>query len=241
MPESSTHPDLSAQILVPSRPHSFPLVLSQTALLIIDMQYDFCHPDGYSGSVLQADLSAAIAIVPRIQAVLDWARSFGLMVVYTRESHRLDLSDLSDSKRDRYINAGYPVGSLGKMGRFLVQGEPGTNILEDLQPLATELVLDKPAQSAFVATDLEAQLRSHNITHLIFTGVTTECCVLGSYRHASDLGFYGLLLEDCCAAFSAQEHQAALDVLTAEGGAIGWVSKSEELLAIAAPPHPNLF
>jgi biuret amidohydrolase len=223
----------SEAIRVPSRPHLFPLVLNQTALLVIDMQYDFCHPDGYSGSVLGADLSAASAIVPRIQAVIEWARSHNVMVIYTRESHRPDLSDLMPSKRDRYTNAGYPVGSPGNMGRFLIRGEAGTELLADLTPLDSELVLDKPAQSAFVATELEWILRDRNITHLLFTGVTTECCVLGSYRHGSDLGFYGLLLEDCCAAFSAIEHQAAIEVVLGENGAIGWVSSSEELLAIA--------
>jgi biuret amidohydrolase len=221
----------SEVIRVPSRPHPFPMVLSQTALLVIDMQYDFCHPDGYSGSVLGANLSAASAIIPRIQAVIAWARSQSMMVVYTRESHRPDLSDLTPSKRDRYINAGYPVGSPGGMGRFLLQGEPGTELLDDFTPLDSELILDKSAQSAFVATELESVLRSRNVTHLLFTGVTTECCVLGSYRHGSDLGFYGLLLEDCCAAFSAIEHQAAIEVVLGENGAIGWVSSSEELLA----------
>jgi biuret amidohydrolase len=221
----------SEVIRVPSRPHPFPMVLSQTALLVIDMQYDFCHPDGYSGSVLGANLSAASAIIPRIQAVIAWARSQSMMVVYTRESHRPDLSDLTPSKRDRYINAGYPVGSPGGMGRFLLQGEPGTELLDDFTPLDSELILDKSAQSAFVATELESVLRSRNVTHLLFTGVTTECCVLGSYRHGNDLGFYGLLLEDCCAAFSAIEHQAAIEVVLGENGAIGWVSSSEELLA----------
>ena len=223
----------SEPIMVRSRPHPFPLVLSQTALLVIDMQYDFCHPDGYSGSVLGADLSAASAIIARIQSVIAWARTHHMLVVYTRESHRPDLSDLTASKRDRYINAGYPVGSPGKMGRFLIQGEPGTELLDVFTPLDSELVLDKSAQSAFVATELEAVLRSHNITHLLFTGVTTECCVLGSYRHGSDLGFYGLLLEDCCATFDLIEHQAAIEVVLGENGAIGWVSSSEVLLANA--------
>jgi biuret amidohydrolase len=228
---STPHP--TEVIRVPSRPHPFPLILNQTALLVIDMQYDFCHPDGYSGSVLGADLSAASAIVPRIQAVIEWARSHNVAVIYTRESHRPDLSDLTPSKRDRYTNAGYPVGSPGGMGRFLIQGEAGTELLPDFTPLDSEWVLDKPAQSAFVATALELILRDRNITHLLFTGVTTECCVLSSYRHGSDLGFYGLLLEDCCAAFCVIEHQAAIEVVMGENGAIGWVSSSEELLAIA--------
>ncbi len=133
----------SEPILVRSRPHPFPLILSQTALLVIDMQYDFCHPDGYSGSVLGADLTATSAIIPRIQSVIAWARTHSILVIYTRESHRLDLSDMTASKRDRYINAGYPVGSPGKMGRFLIQGEPGTELLDEFRPLETELVLDR--------------------------------------------------------------------------------------------------
>ena len=116
------------------------------------------------------------------------------------------------------------------MGRFLIQGERGCELIDELQPLDTELQLDKPAQSIFIETNLETLLRQRGITHLLFTGVTTECCVLGSYRQASDLGFYGLMLEDCCAAYDAQEHQAAIDVLLGENGAIGWVTTSDLLI-----------
>lgn len=210
-------------------PHPFPIALDTTALLVIDMQHDFCHPEGFCGHDLGADLSAVSAIVPRIQSVIDWCRRHSILVVYTRESHRTDLSDVSPSKQLRYINAGYPVGTLGNMGRFLVQGEPGTTLLDAFTPLDTELQLDKPAQSIFIGTDLEAQLRDRGITHLLLTGVTTQCCVLASYRHASDLGFYCLLLEDCCAAFSPSEHQAAIAVVQSENGAIGWVATSESL------------
>lgn len=216
-----------------AKPHSFPIVLSQTALLVIDMQNDFCHPQGFCGHNLGADLSSVRAIVPRIQAVIEWCRHHGLLVVYTRESHQADLSDVSPSKQLRYTNAGYPIGTPGNMGRFLVQGEPGTALLDVFTPLETELQLDKPAQSIFVGTDLEAQLRDRGITHLLLTGVTTQCCVLATYRHASDLGFYCLLLEDCCAAFSPSEHQAAIAVVQSENGAVGWVARSEALLAMA--------
>lgn len=213
-------------------PHPFPIALETTALLVIDMQHDFCHPEGFCGHDLGADLSAVSAIVPRIQTVIEWCRRRSILVVYTRESHRADLSDVSPSKQLRYTNAGYPVGTPGNMGRFLVQGEPGTALLDAFTPLDTELQLDKPAQSVFIATDLEAQLRDRGITHLLLTGVTTECCVLASYRHASDLGFYCLLLEDCCAAFNPNEHQAAIEVILGENGAIGWVTTSETLLAL---------
>lgn len=220
---------LSALVAVP---HPFPIDLSRTALLVIDMQKDFCHPEGFCGHDLGVDVSAVSAIVPRIQAVIEWCRRHSLLVIYTRESHQVDLSDLPPSKRLRYINAGYPVGTPGNMGRFLVRGEPGTALLDSFTPLAAELQLDKPAQSIFIGTDLEAQLHDRGITHLLFAGVTTQCCVLATYRHANDLGFYCLLLEDCCAAFSPSDHQAALAVIQSENGAIGWVSTSETLLAM---------
>ncbi|MBW4473048.1 MAG: cysteine hydrolase [Stenomitos rutilans HA7619-LM2] len=210
-------------------PHPFPIDLSQTALLVVDMQNDFCHPEGFCGHNLGADLSAVSAIVPRIQAVIEWCRSRSFWVVYTRESHQADLGDLPPSKQLRYSNAGYPVGTPGNMGRFLVRGEPGTALLDAFTPLATELQLDKPAQSIFIGTDLEIKLRDRSITHLLLTGVTTQCCVLATYRHATDLGFYCLLLEDCCAAFSDSDHQAAIEVVQSENGAIGWVANSETL------------
>ncbi len=225
---TKVHPATS----LPATPHPFPIALSQTALLVIDMQNDFCHPEGFCGQDLGADLSAVGAIVPRIQWVIEWCRDRNLLVVYTRESHCSDLSDVSPSKQLRYTNAGYPVGTMGNMGRFLVQGEPGTALLDAFKPLPTELQLDKPAQSVFIATALETTLRDRGITHLLLTGVTTQCCVLASYRHASDLGWYCMLLEDCCAAFDPNEHQAAIAVVQSENGAIGWVATSETLLAV---------
>lgn len=224
---------------LPAIPHPFPIALNHTALLVIDMQNDFCHPEGFCGHDLGADLSAVGAIVPRIQSVIEWCRDRDMLVVYTRESHRPDLSDVSFSKQLRYTNAGYPVGTPGNMGRFLVQGEPGTALLDAFTPLKTELQLDKPAQSIFIGTDLEVQLRDRGITHLLFTGVTTQCCVLATYRHASDLGFYGLLLEDCCAAFDLAEHQAAIAVVQSEHGAVGWVATSEALLALTRSDGPS--
>jgi nicotinamidase-related amidase len=219
-------------VLVPTYQHPFPLSLGQAALLVIDMQNGFCNPDGFCGNELGADLSPVRAIIPRIQSMISWARAHELLVVYTRESHVPDLSDVAPSKKLRYINAGYPIASPGKMGRFLIQGESGTCLIDELQPLNTELQIDKPAQSVFVATDLATILHQRNITHLLFAGVTTECCVLGSYRHASDLGFYCLLLEDCCAALNPGEHEAAIEVLLSENGAIGWVTSSAKLLEL---------
>ncbi len=210
--------------------HPFPLQLEHTALVVVDMQNVFCHPEGFCGHELGADLTAARGIIPHIQRVIAWARQQHLTIVYTRESHLPDMSDLTPSKALRYANAGYPVGGSGKMGKFLIRGELGTELITELQPTPDELQLDKPAQSIFIGTDLTETLQQRKITHLLFTGVTTECCVLGSYRQASDLGFYCLLLSDCCAAMSAIEHQAAIDVILAENGAIGWVTTSDRLL-----------
>ncbi|KAM3100415.1 cysteine hydrolase family protein [Phormidesmis sp. 146-35] len=219
---------MSSSLLVQTRHHPYMIDLDHTALLVIDLQNDFCHADGFCSSHLGADLSMVRVIIPKIQSIIDWARTYGLLVIYTRESHKPDLSDATACKQLRYQNAGYPIGTPGKMGRFLIQGDRICDLIDELQPLDTELQIDKPAQSAFIGTNLEAVLRQRGITHLLFTGVTTECCVLGSYRQASDLGFYSLLLEDCCAAYSFQEHQAAIDVLLAENGAIGWVTSSDQ-------------
>jgi biuret amidohydrolase len=217
-------------IQVPTDRHPFPLQLAHTALIVVDMQNAFCHPEGFCGRELGADLIAARAIIPHIHRVITWARQQQLSIVYTRESHLPDLSDLTPSKALRYANAGYPVGGSGKMGEFLIRGELGTELIAELQPTLDELQIDKPAQSIFIGTDLAATLQQRKITHLLFTGVTTECCVLASYRQASDLGFYCLLLSDCCAAMSPIEHQAAIDVILAENGAIGWVTTSDRLI-----------
>jgi biuret amidohydrolase len=225
-----TSPEKSL-IQVPADRHPFPLQLEHTALVVIDMQNAFCHSEGFCGRELGADLTAARAIIPRIQRTIVWARQQQISIVYTRESHLPDLSDLTPSKALRYANAGYPVGGVGKMGKFLIRGELGTELIEELQPTCGELQIDKPAQSIFIGTDLAETLQQRKITHLLFTGVTTECCVLGSYRQASDLGFYCLLLADCCAAMSPLEHQAAIDVILAENGAIGWVTTADLLLA----------
>jgi len=217
-------------VAIPTHQDSFSIDLDKTALLIIDMQNDFCHPDGFCGDVLKADVSIAGAIIPQIQTVLNWARKAGILVVFTRESHAPDLSDLKPSKKLRYENAKMPIGAEGKMGRYLVQGEKGTEIVDELQPLPNEIQLDKPEHSAFASTNLDEILQNRGITHLLITGVTTECCVLGTYRQGSDLGYYCLLLEDCCAAFEESHQQAAIAIILAGEGVIGWVTSSDILL-----------
>jgi len=215
--------------------HLFDLPLQRTALLIIDMQNDFCHPQGFSGSKLKLDLTGVRSIIPSLQTLLKWARETHLKVIFTCESHVPDLSDLTSSKRQRYTNAGSPIGASGAMGRFLIQGEKGSEIIDELQPLPDETQLNKPAHSCFVGTSLDLLLRDSNISHLLITGVTTECCVLATYRHASDLGYYCLLLDDCCAAFDRADHDATLHILQAEGGVLGWVAPSSMLYHSPVP------
>jgi biuret amidohydrolase len=220
-------------ISVPTYQHPFPLQLNQVALLVIDLQNDFCHPDGYLGSQWNVDLSAVRAIIPRVLRVIDWARQLKIPVIYLRESHRPDLSDLTPSQKMRYENSGCPVGAKGKLGRFLIRGDKSADLIDELQVLDGEQVIDKPTHSAFIGTDLELILRSQVIIQLLITGVTTECCVLATYLHANNLGFYSLLLEDCCAATDPLDHKAALNVLLAENGALGWVTSSDLLLSTA--------
>lgn len=221
-------------VVVDTYTHPFNLPLNQTALLVIDMQNDFCHFDGFNGSELGLDMTAVRAIIPAVQSLVNWARQTELKIIFTRESHAPDLSDLSPSKKTRYANAGSPIGQTGKMGRFLVRGEPGVAIIDELQPLVSEKQLDKPAHSCFVNTSLQQLLEADNITHLLIVGVTTECCVLATYRHASDLGYYCLLLDDCCAAFDPRDHEATVHILQSEGGVLGWVAHSSQLFDATA-------
>jgi nicotinamidase-related amidase len=222
---------------IPARPHPFPMDIEHCAVLIIDMQNDFLVEEGGCPRLLglsSADLEPVRAIIPKISRVLDWARAVGIVIVFTREAVEPDLSDLTLSKKIRYENAGYPVGTPGPMGRLLVKGEPGSQIIPEFRPHESDTVLDKPAQSVFIGTNLEALLKEKGITHLLLTGVTTQCCVLATYRQGNDLGFFSLLLEDCCAAFSLRDHTAALDVVASEGGAVGWVTTSERLMSLVS-------
>ncbi len=220
-------------VVVQTYSHPFELPLNRTALLVIDMQNDFCHPDGFNSSELNLDMTAVRTIIPTVQSLVNWARHVGLKIIFTRESHAPDLSDLSSSKKARYANAGSPIGQTGKMGRFLVRGESGVAIIDELQPVSEKETLDKPAHSCFVNTSLDQSLQAENITHLLIAGVTTQCCVLATYRHASDLGYYCLLLDDCCAAFDPQDHEATVHILQSEGGVLGWVASSTALLKTA--------
>jgi nicotinamidase-related amidase len=213
----------------------------RTALLLIDMQRDFLDPGGYSG-VGGEDVASTRAIIPRVRAVLDAARAAGLTIVHTREGHEPDLSDLHPAKAFRSKAAGAEIGANGPLGRLLVRGEYGHDFVDELQPLPDEHVFDKPGFGAFYGTQLGPTLQRLGVTHLAFTGVTTQCCVHSTLREAVDRGYWCLLLEDCTAAFDPAVQRAAVDMVETEGGLFGWVSTGAGLVQRlrAAVPPPGL-
>jgi nicotinamidase-related amidase len=207
---------------VQALPSPFVFEPHHTALVIIDMQRDFIEPGGF-GESLGNDVSLLAEIVPTVAELLALARTAGLMVVHTRESHAPDLSDCPPAKRLR----GAPqmrIGDPGPMGRILVRGEPGNAIVDALAPLAGELVIDKPGKGAFYATPLSGELNARSITHLLFAGVTTEVCVQTSMREANDRGYECLLIEDATASYFPAFKQASLEMIRSQGGIVGWTA-----------------
>ncbi|MDB5860984.1 MAG: cysteine hydrolase [Ramlibacter sp.] len=212
-----------------AQPFAFRFEPAHTALVIIDMQRDFIEPGGF-GESLGNDVSLLEAIVPACRRVLGAWRELGGLVVHTREAHRADLSDCPPAKRNRG-NPTLRIGDDGPMGRILVAGEPGNQIIPALAPAAGEIVLDKPGKGAFYATPLQRMLDERGITHLLFMGVTTEVCVQTSMREANDRGYDSLLLEDCTESYFPQFKQAAVDMIRAQGAIVGWTAGSKQLLA----------
>jgi biuret amidohydrolase len=215
-------------ITLDANPFPFAFTLPHTALVIIDMQRDFIEPGGF-GETLGNDVSLLSAIVPACAAVLAAWRSAGGMVVHTREAHRPDLADCPPAKRDRG-NPRLRIGDVGPMGRILVAGEPGNQIIDALAPVAGETVIDKPGKGAFYATALHELLRQAGVTHLLFMGVTTEVCVQTSMREANDRGFDCLLLEDCTESYFPAFKAAAVEMMRAQGAIVGWTAPSGLLL-----------
>jgi nicotinamidase-related amidase len=214
---------------VAAEPYPFELAPSRCALLIIDMQRDFLEPGGF-GAALGNDVGMLRRAIEPIRRVLAVARDRRMPVIHTREGHRPDLADLPPAKRERGRLA-TRIGDLGPMGRILVRGEPGHDIIPELAPVAGEPVVDKPGKGAFYATDLEAMLRNRGIAQLIVCGVTTEVCVNTTVREANDRGFDCLVLEDCVASYFAAFQAAGIEMIKAQGGIFGWVAPSAALLA----------
>ncbi|WP_337270923.1 cysteine hydrolase family protein [Oryzifoliimicrobium ureilyticus] len=200
-----------------------PISKQNIALVIIDMQVDFCAPGGWVDQ-LGEDVSNTRSVIEPIREVLDAARAEGLSVIHTREGHLPDLSDLHVNKQWRTRAHGLGIGDAGKNGRILVHGEPGWQIIPELTPLDGELVLDKPGKSSFHRTKLADELKRRGITRLIITGVTSDCCVQSTMRDSYEHGFECVLLEDCTAAVESQNHDATLDILKAYGGRWGGVA-----------------
>jgi nicotinamidase-related amidase len=218
---------------IDANPFAYEFELASTALVIIDMQRDFVEPGGF-GESLGNDVSLLQAIVPACAAVLAAWRAAGGLVVHTREAHRPDLSDCPPAKRNR----GQPrlrIGDEGPMGRILVAGEPGNQIIGELAPLPGEIVIDKPGKGAFYATPLGELLQIAGVGRLIFMGVTTEVCVQTSMREANDRGFDGLLLEDCTESYFPHFKASTLEMIRAQGAIVGWTAPSSALLACLAP------
>jgi len=212
-----------------ARPYPYDFPLANTALVMIDMQRDFIEPGGF-GAALGNDVSRLTAIIPTVARLLSVWRKAGLPLIHTRESHKPDLSDCPPAKLTRG-NSSLRIGDVGPMGRILVQGEPGNDLVPELAALPGELVIDKPGKGAFYATSLQDALKARGITHLLFGGVTTEVCVQTSMREANDRGYECLLVEDATESYFPEFKLAAIEMIRAQGAIVGWTATTDQVAA----------
>jgi nicotinamidase-related amidase len=227
-----------APMTIEAQPGPLTFAPARAALVIIDMQRDFIEPGGF-GESLGNDVSLLRSAIQPCQTVLAAARGAGLLVIHTREGHRPDLSDAPAAKVARGAD-GARIGDAGPMGRILIRGEAGHDIISDLAPAAGEAVIDKPGKGAFYQTDFDLMLRNRGIDTLFVAGVTTEVCVHTTIREANDRGYRCVALADCCGSYFPEFHRVALDMIKAQGikgqgGIFGWVAGSAALVdALAA-------
>lgn len=213
---------------IPAKPYHYPLPEIKPCLLVIDMQRDFIEPGGF-GEALGNDISTLAAIIPPLHTLLSACRARGLPIVHTRECHQADLSDCPPAKRMRG-KAALTIGDQGPMGRILIDGEPGNELVDALKALPGEYEMTKPGKGAFYATPLQDYLDARGITHLLITGVTTEVCVQTTMREANDRGYECLLIEDCTESYFPQFKRATLDMIVAQGGIVGWTATSADVI-----------
>src|SRR6201992_2372356 len=232
---SSSH---AATALLAAEPGPIELNWTATALVIIDMQRDFLEPGGF-GETLGNDVSQLSRAIKPCADVLAAARAAGMLVVHTREGHLPDLSDAPPAKIER----GAPslrIGDPGPMGRILIRGEAGHDIIPELYPLDSEVVIDKPGKGAFYATELTDVLEKYGIENLLVCGVTTEVCVNTTVREANDRGYRCVVLADGCASYFPEFHEMGLKMIKAQGGIFGWVSDSAAVIAAMTPQVSNI-
>ena len=213
---------------IEAEPYSFDFLPGKCALLLIDMQRDFLEPGGF-GEMLGNDVSQLRRTIVPNQKLLSTWRAKKLKVLHTREGHRRDLSDLPPAKKIRGHGKSC-IGDVGPMGRILVRGEAGHDIIPELYPLPTEAVIDKPGKGAFFATDLHAILQNLGVSQLVVTGVTTEVCVNTTVREANDRGYDCLVPADCVGSYFPEFQEMGLKMIKAQGGIFGWVSSSDKIL-----------